>query len=618
MQDAAVASRRIQRLDPLLVNQIAAGEVIERPASVVKELVENSLDAGATRISIDLECGGIDLIRVTDDGCGIAPDELELAVAPHATSKIAGAADLERIATMGFRGEAIASIASVARLGIRSRRPDQEAASEITVDGGAQQPVRPASGPVGTSVTIRNLFFNTPARRKFMRTAQTEQARCVDAVRALAMANPGVGFRVTTSGRALLDVPPDQSPRARVLEIIGRELDGQLLEAHADEFDDARGIALWGLVGTPEVARATTKAQHVFLNGRPIRDRTIQHALKEAYRGLIEPARHPTAVLMLETAPEAVDVNVHPTKWEVRFRDTSLLHSVVLRAVRDALRQADLTTTGVLRPLPGTVTGAEAIQPGSSTAERFVDYFKREVPAATGGRLDYQRLRDALDPIKHEERGSPEPPSDLEPTSTHPPMAVPRPARRILQVHRSYVVTEDEQGVVIIDQHALHERVMFELLLERVTTGNMESQRLLTPAVVSATEPQIANLQALAPLLERLGIAAEPIGPSSIGVHAFPTLLFDRKVDPVPFMAELLERAEADDFTPDSEEALRDVLDMMSCKAAIKAGDGLGEEELTRLLDLREEVERSSNCPHGRPTSIRLSIDQLDKLFHRS
>jgi DNA mismatch repair protein MutL len=616
---------RIRPLDPLLVNQIAAGEVVERPASVVKELVENAIDAGATRIAIDLASGGIDLVRVTDDGAGIAPADLPLAVGPHATSKIAHATDLERIATMGFRGEALASIASVSRLTIRSRRPEDDGASEISVEGGAAHPVKPTSGPVGTSVHVRNLFFNTPARRKFLRTAQTEQTRCVDAVRSLAAANPRIGFRVSADERTLLDLPPDQSPRARALEILGRELDSRFLEAHADQFDDARGIALWGLVGLPDIARATNRAQHIFLNGRPIRDKTIQHALREAYRGLIEPSRHPTAVLMLETAPDAVDVNVHPTKWEVRFRDTSLLHSVVLRAVRDALRAADLTTTGLLRPLPGTLRGSEAIQPsGSIDAARFVEYFRRDVPASTGGRLDYDRLRAALDPIRSESHhaATDEPPAHADqspPDASHVPgFLSPRPARRILQVHKSYIVTEDEHGVLIVDQHALHERVMFEVLLERVTAGNLESQRLLTPAIVQATESHLAALDSLAPLLTRLGIQAEPIGPTSIAIHAFPTLLFDRKVDPVEFLAELLDHAETDAFNPDSEEALRDVLDMMSCKAAVKAGDALAEHELSNLLDLRDQIERSSNCPHGRPTSIRLTIDQLDKLFHRS
>lgn len=622
MQEAAPAtgmSRRIHRLDALLVNQIAAGEVVERPASVVKELVENSLDAGAGQVNVELSSGGIDLVRVTDDGSGIASDQLELAIAPHATSKIADAGDLERIATMGFRGEALASIASVSRLTIRSRRRDEDSPTEIHVEGGDQQPTRPAAGPVGTTITVRSLFYNTPARRKFLRTAQTEQARCLDAVRSLAMANPHVGFRVSADERTLLDLPGAQSPRTRALEILGRELETRLIEAHADQFDDSRGIALWGLVGLPDIARTTNKSQHVFLNGRPIRDRTIQHALKEAYRGLIEPARHPTAVLMLETAPDAVDVNVHPTKWEVRFRDTSLLHSVVHRAVRDALQGADLTTQGLLRPLPG-IRDATAIQPDAKLdPERFVEYFKRDVPASTGGRLSYDRLREALDPIREQTHqvGSPEPPQ-IDHVNAESSFVTPRPARRILQVHRSYIVTEDERGVVIVDQHALHERVMFEMLLDRVTHASLESQRLITPAVVPSTERQIAHLGELTDLLTRLGIEAEPIGPTTIGIHAFPTLLFDRRVDPVEFISELLERAEHDDFSPDSEDALRDVLDMMSCKAAIKAGDQLGETEILRLLDLREEVERSSNCPHGRPTSIRLTIEQLDKLFHRS
>ncbi len=621
---ASTSPAPIRVLSPLVANQIAAGEVVERPASVVKELLENALDAGATRIAIDLEQGGIELVRVTDNGRGIPTDELPLALAPHATSKIADAADLDHIASLGFRGEALASISSVARVQIRSRTPDAVGASSIDAEGDRVSPVSPAAGPVGTSVSVRNLFFNTPARRKFLKTIPTEQGRCMDAVRDLALAHPAVAFHAAADGRVLLDLPPDQSPKARTVQVLGEELAPELLEVSADQFDDARGLALWGLVGRPSLARPTGKHQHLFVNGRAIRDRTVQHALAEAYRGLIEPSRYPTAVLMLEMSPAGVDVNVHPAKAEVRFRDSSLVHSAVFRAIRDALRAADLTPAlhwsrptpaNAASPTPTGLLPAELPGPGTPIAppdtQRFVEFFKHAQPA-TPSRFEYQSIKRALD----------EAPS---PVPSDPQLSIsPRPSPRILQVHKSFLVTEDESGVVIIDQHALHERVMFEYLLARVSARaasgeiGLESQQLLTPAVVDATPQQVERLADLQPLLTKIGIAAQPFGLSSVGISAFPSFLFDRGVEPVEMMQDLLEQAESRAFAPNSEEALRDTLDMMACKAAVKAGDRMSDIELEELIKLRAEVERSSNCPHGRPTSIRLSIKELEKLFGRT
>jgi DNA mismatch repair protein MutL len=657
LSDASLAGRRsIRKLAPLLVNQIAAGEVIERPASVVKELVENSIDAGSTRIGIDLERGGIELIRIADDGCGIPPEELPLALAPHATSKIREADDLDRIATKGFRGEALASIASIARMSILSRPHDADEAFIIEASGDEQGEPRPASRPPGTTIEARNLFFNTPARRKFLRTPQTEQTRCMEWIRNLAMAHPRVAFTVTSDGRKVLDLAPDQSPRTRVLEIIGRELDSQLIEVGIDQFDDARGIALWGLVGLPTIARATARAQHVFLSGRAIKDKTIQHALREAYRGLIEPGRHPTAVLMIEMSPEGVDVNVHPAKLEVRFRDQSMVHQAVLHAVRDALRAHDLTPSAAERSPglggAGSVGGETAILAphergggGGHTApsiepKRFAEVFTRGVPVSTGGQLSYDAIRAAM-----EEPQGEHPPtvSESDRPSHHtgsPTFTAPRPASepvsirkasKVLQIHRSYLVTEDESGIVLIDQHALHERVMFEKLLARVTSPEgepiaLETQRLLTPAVVPAAPAAVELLEALKPLLDRLGIDADPLGPASVAVHSFPSLLFSRNVDPVAFMGDLLERVEREGLPgmgkgepgiADSEAALHEVLDMMACKAAVKAGDALSEDELNELIALRERVERSGSCPHGRATTVRLTIEELEKLFDR-
>lgn len=622
-----------------MVNQIAAGEVVDRPASVVKELVENALDAGSTRITIELESGGIELIRVTDDGRGIEPDDLPLAVAPHATSKVRAAEDLDRIATMGFRGEALASISSVSRLRVQSRTAGGEGAMVLEAEGDVVRDPVPSAGPVGTSVSARNLFFNTPARRKFLRTPATEQARCVEVARALAMAHPAIAFRVTTDGRVALDVPGGQSPRERVLAVVGRELESQLLEVSADRFDDARGLTLWGLAGLPAVARGTNKHQHVFLNGRLIRDKTIQHAIKEAYRGLIEPTKHPTCVLMIEMSPEGVDVNVHPGKTEVRFRDSSMVHQTVLRAVRDRLREADLTPTFVPRAaregdrgqlgepvLPMPTRPADPVD-----AQRFASFFTRTVPARTGGAMDFDSVRAAAGAPPTGSAGakaasppdaSGDSPLEMSPDEPAVESAAPsieaKPARGTLQVHNSYVITQDEAGVVIVDQHALHERAMFEHLLRRIAQGPLERQALLTPVAVETTESRIAGLDALEKLLDTIGVELVPLGPRTIGVRAFPSFLFERNVDPVVFVTELLEKSEDESFVPDHENAMRDVLDMMACKAAVKAGDHLSGNELDALLELRDAVERSASCPHGRPTSVRLTIKELEKLFHRS
>lgn len=613
--DEQGAAPEIRTLPALLVNQIAAGEVVERPASVVKELVDNAIDAHAARIRVDLEAGGVELVRVTDDGIGIGAGQLRKAIEAHATSKIRESADLDRIATMGFRGEALASIASVSRLTIRSRTRAEEHASSLSCEGDSVTEVRPDSGPVGTSITVRNLFFNTPARRKFLKTPRTEQMRCAEIVRDLAIAHPAIGFTLTVDGAVRLDLPPGQPVIERAVAVLGKEFGEQLLPVSADEFDDARGMSLWGLAGLPEIARPTIKGQHVFINGRPVRDRTIQHALSEAYRGLIEPSRKPTVVLMLEMDPGSVDVNVHPAKAEVRFRDSSLVRSVILRAVRSALQRADLTPAwgGAARgsdQRPNhNMYGAGA--PSGVSAQQLADTLRGINPHYGVRPYDIDALRSAVAPSSLGFASA----SDPEQT----PAGLPMPVRRdpVLQVHNSFLVTQDAQGVVIIDQHALHERVMFEKLLARISSGNLPSQRLLTPVTIDASADRIEALERVQPLLERLGFEADAMGPETIGVHAFPSFLDERRVDPQEFLEDLLDRAEKNGIPSDQEDALRDLLDMMSCKAAVKAGDTLTPQELEELLRMREQVERSSNCPHGRPTTIRLTIRELERRFGR-
>lgn len=637
----------IRQLPPLLVNQIAAGEVIERPASVVKECVENAIDAGACRIDVAIEAGGKELIRIADDGCGIPFDELELAVAPHATSKIEKQEDLDAIATMGFRGEAIASIASVSRLSILSRPKDQNEAGLIESEGEHTKPPRPASGPPGTTITVRNLFFNTPARRKFLKTDQTEAGRISDALENLALAHPAIAFSLQQNQRKTIDLPPESTPFERAFDVLGRELQPQLLPIDVDE----RGMRLRGLAGTPDIARGTSKHQRIFLNGRLINDRSIVHAIKEAYRGLIEPCRFPTIVLFIEMNPAQVDVNVHPAKLEVRFRNQAQVHGTVLSTIRRVLRDADLTPSFDLHrtdegrarlavpPMPPPEFGrGRSRTPGThddsgtaststsdehDSAAQVAAYLKQLNPKQKG--FIYSEVKQALALEAPEllgdvrdEGSSRNPSAPQSPDLSHDQLPTLRAATDVMQVHSSFLVTQDENGLLIIDQHALHERVMFEKLRERMEAGTLESQRLLMPATVIVDRSQVDHLDSLKPLLNRLGIDVEPIGPTTIAVHSFTGLLFERNVDPVDFMTDLLNRAENDGLADDPEAALHEVLDMMACKAAIKAGDRLSQSELAELLRYRDQVERSSNCPHGRPTSLRLTIHDLEKQFGRT
>lgn len=616
----------IRKLPALLVNQIAAGEVIERPASVLKELVENSIDAGATKITVELEQGGIELIRISDNGCGINPDQITLALTPHATSKISESEDLDRIATMGFRGEALASITSVARVTITSRTRDHDEGQTIYAEGERIEDPTPAGCPAGTTIEVRNLFFNTPARRKFLRTPTTEQTRCMEWLRDLAMANPSIGIRCLGDEKVKLDLPPNQSPRERALAIVGKELESQLVEVSVDQYDNARGVLMWGLVGLPSIARATSKAQHVFLNGRTIRDRTVQHAIREAYRGLIEPGRHPTAVLMIEMAPSAVDVNVHPAKLEVRFRDQSMVHRAVYHGIRDALTQADVTPT-VFSRLPGAGSGgATAIMPQAMPAQpveqqvdRIVEYLNTN-PKSSDSPEDLRShlakvLRSPDLPSFGPSVPAQQPAQPLSEERLLPPITN---TVNVLQVHSSYLLCQDEQGVLIIDQHALHERMMFNKLISRVTgSGSLEQQGLLSPIVVEVAPAIIDQFDELSELFERIGINAAPMGPRSVGVSSVPSFLLSRNVDPGTFLDELFERIEHEGFVPSKEEALHEVLDMMACKAAIKAGDKLSESELAEIIALRDTTDRAASCPHGRPTTVRLTIDELEKLFDR-
>lgn len=627
------ANRRpIQQLPPSLVNRIAAGEVIERPASVVKELVENAVDAGATHVTVEVEDGGRELIRVIDDGGGIPPGEMLLAFASHATSKLCSDEDLFAIRTMGFRGEALASIGSVghARILSRTREPDA-VAYEIQNRGGELGDPQAAAGNPGTTVEVRHLFFNVPARRKFLKGTQTEYGYIAEQVLRTALPLPGIAFKLFHNGRLTLDLPAVGSPEERWLAAWPDDFREQRLPVDVRDAE----VGLAGIIGLPELARPVAKYQHLYLNGRPIRDKFVQHALREAYRGLTEPGRHPAAVLLLTLPPHDVDVNVHPTKAEVRFRDSGRIHGLVLGAVRERLLGADLAPRAV------AATARPSLEPAARTnlQQQLADFFKAAQPAVTQPVLPLRPdpapaaaeppagqtlLSASAVPAERADADTLARPTDTRagPASREttplpaPELPVAADGGRAIQLHNSYLVAETDDGMIIIDQHALHERVIFEELLARVTGGPLESQRLLIPIPLRASQRQIDLLEQVQPLLENLGIEVTVAGPDSVAVLAFPTFL--HRLDPGEFVRELLERGEQELLDLTQEQLLHEVLDMMACKAAIKAGDPLTAGEITALLARKDLVERSSNCPHGRPTTLRLSLRDLEKQFKRT
>lgn len=597
---------RIQKLPPAVVNRIAAGEVVERPASVVKELLENALDAGPTRVDVALEQGGVALVRVSDDGCGIPPDELPLAIVQHATSKLRVAEDLERIGTLGFRGEALASIGEVSRLVIRSRTADAAGAS-ITVDGGRVGEVVPEGCGVGTTVEVHQLFGNVPARRAFLRAAQTEWSHSSEAFVRTALAHPGVAFTLahnaaSARGRRVHDLPATDSWRRRISDLYGEALGSRLLEVEAADGD----IAVSGFVGRPEDDMAGTRLQHLFVAGRPFRDRSILHAVQEAYRGMLLSGRQPIVFLQFAIPPDAVDVNVHPAKMEVRFREPSRLYRLVLAALRTRFLAEDMTTR--LKP---PVVEAE--------------------PAALSGRLWADQP--AADPERSAWRPDaafvPSPAHPSTPTSTPTSTWDPRPDavpaweqaaaadERAVQMHNRYLIVEAGDGIEVIDQHALHERVLYERLKAAVERGGLDVQRLLVPERIDLSPAELELVQEHAATLRQAGMEVEPFGGTTVIVTSKPVLA--GKTPAAAIVREALDRLATVAAGPGRAASLLvdEVLHGLACKAAIKAGDPLSQPEVDALVRDRRLVRESHHCPHGRPTSLTLSRHELDRQFRR-
>lgn len=606
-----------------MVNMIAAGEVIERPASVVKELMENSIDAGATKITVSVEDGGRKLISVADDGCGMDAEDLTRAFEPHTTSKIKTSADLQGISTLGFRGEALASIASVAQVKAVSRTPDSTQANYIEIDCGNKSGVSPCSADFGTTIHIRDLFYKLPARRKFLKTANTETSHIIEQFTRVALgfyfvsdpalhnkqqqgaAGRNLDLTLIHNGRELYRLSGKQILRQRIGELFPMLPAGageDFIEAESSE----RGLHIFALLGTPGVSRTSNKFQYIFLNGRFIRDKFISHAIKEAYRGLLEPDRFPVVFLFIGMPYEDYDVNVHPTKIEVRFYNANLVYSQVLACLREKLLSTNLETHA---KLPAKETPPAAGHRDQGITDAIAEFLKRHRPAHA--RQQSGPVSERHFPAVH--AGARQ---AVEGGVSQPVSGIGDEQRRFIQIHDSFIVAQTDDGFVIIDQHALHERIIYEHLRRRISAGKLESQKLLIPESFEISEGLADVIEGNAELFEKLGIELVPFGPRTMAIQAFPSLLAN--VAPLDFVLDLIDLLDRKVAGPDAEKLLEEVLNIAACKAAVKAGQKLSDSEIEQLLADKGLAESASRCPHGRPTTIKFSISELEKQFKRT
>jgi DNA mismatch repair protein MutL len=688
----------IRQLTQAIINQIAAGEVVERPASVVKELLENAIDAGATRIDLAVERGGKDLIRVADNGQGMTADDLVLAFQPHATSKLADAADLFRIRTLGFRGEALAAISEVARVRCQTRQAGDGEGSELSIDAGAFGPVKECGCSPGTVIEVRNLFHNTPVRRTFLKSDLTESGHVADMFSRIALAHPEVHLTYRSGNKVIYDLPPAPGTRERIATFFGRELAESLLWVEGNSGD----MQLWGYVAHPSQSRSTAKGQFLFIGGRYVRDRSLSHALNEAYRGLLMVGRMPVAFLHLEIPADEVDVNVHPTKVEVRFRDSHRVYSHLLSTLRQTFLKSDLHSrlqstqeAAAAEPAPVMAGAGQSARPERGLADetgptfggsygrfdlaggpsdretvsswfepsragpRLPDSFGEPVPPpwaqslplgfpvgpgeafdefSAGTRSDAPAAPATLPPVDSRSiAGAGFSPSQTQALSTGglagdaeapaqtvqpgptiaqaPSSDAAAPLHKAIQVHDTYLIAETGDGMMVIDQHALHERILYEELRARVARGHVESQRLLVPEPVDMTAAEAAALVEQSELLLQLGLEVEPFGGDTVLVRSMPAML--PRVVPERLVRDLAEHFRTQPLPPTRDGLLAELLHMVACKAAVKAGQPLTGPEIAALLERRHLVADAHHCPHGRPTALVFTKADLEKQFGR-
>ncbi len=608
---------RIQQLPTLIVNQIAAGEVIERPASVVKELLENSVDAGASRIEIDVEQGGQDLIRLVDDGDGIDPEDLPLAFSNHATSKLRKVDDLFAIGTFGFRGEALASIGGVAHVVLQSRPPGREVGAMIECRGSELSPVRPWNGSPGTRIEVRQLFFNTPVRRKFLRTPATEMGHITEAVTRLALAHPrtddrpGLHLVLRHQGKSVYEVTRTATLRDRIELFFGSDVANTLYRVEGS----AGPVRLKGYICDPSCDRGSARMQYLFVNGRWVRDRSLGHAVQEAFRGLLMTGRYAISFLFLELPPEHVDVNVHPTKSEVRFRHAQSLYHLVYTSVKQALRQGEqliprLQVNSASEPLPAVT---EPTPPAQGAIPRPTpSYIARQ-----------EESRPALPPLpsRAEEPMLPprlpsRPAVPVAPLPASDTMFEQPASPRVLQLYDCYLVVETQEGMLVIDQHALHERILFEQFKARLNEGSLQTQALLIPEPVDLPGEAAGRVLEQAEALAELGLGVEDFGGGTVLLTRYPVLL-GRRSPRAAFLA-VVDYLTTQERLPTREVMFNELLSLMACHSAVRSGDRLTPEQIEELLAHRELALDHHHCPHGRPTSLLLSRQELERQFRRA
>jgi len=604
----------IRQLSPETVNRIAAGEVVERPASVVKELVENALDAGATEIEVVTVSGGLSLIRVTDDGIGMDARDLALCVERHATSKLDGD-DLLAIHTLGFRGEALPSIGAIAHLSIASRPRGARDALEIAVDRGAKQPLKPAALNPGTRIEVRDLFSATPARLKFLKSERSENLAVSEAVKRLAMAHPNVGFSLTMGERTGLRLPRTDATSEGMLQRLGRIMGREFMDDAVPVSGERDGIGVRGFAGLPTLHRPDASQQFLFVNGRPVRDKLVIGAVRVAYGDLVPKGRHPLLALFVDLPPTEVDVNVHPAKVEVRFRDGATVRSLLIGALRHALENAGFRASAQ----GGARTLETLARTPAATPQQYRHYdpapssFRFEAPAQSGGFAEerqaaFQAPFEAFDTPSADSNAHDE--ASVVPGNEHRPLGAAR-----AQLHETYIVAQTETSVVIVDQHAAHERLVYERLKRALANGGVARQALLIPAVVEVGDDEALALDEKAEELAELGLVLEKFGPAAVAVREVPALLGTSSVDGLvkDLAAELLN----DGTAAPLRERLEAIASRMACHGSVRAGRRLTAAEMNALLREMEATPFSGQCNHGRPTYVELKLSDIERLFGR-
>ncbi|KPJ95921.1 MAG: DNA mismatch repair protein [Gammaproteobacteria bacterium SG8_11] len=625
---------RIKRLPTQLANQIAAGEVVERPASVVKELIENSLDAGAKNIDIEVEKGGMSLLRLKDNGCGIHKDDFVLALSRHATSKISSFEDLEKVLSLGFRGEALPSISSVSRLELRSRRQEDDSGWKVTGDGGDRiSEPQPVAHPVGTTVEVRDLFFNTPARRKFLRTEKTEFTHLENVIKRIALSRFDVGFTVQHNQRPVHRLRPaanEADKQKRVADICGSPFVQQSLQLEYS----AAGMRLWGWISLPTFSRSQADLQYFYVNGRMVRDKVVTHSIRQAYQDVLYHGRHPAYVLYLEMDPAMVDVNVHPTKHEVRFRESRLVHDFIFRAIHQSLAEvrpgddslsarpaahadeenvwayADGDAAMAVQHAPQNTFQSKlgfSLQPGQSDSGGGMGHYRHQqnIPLNVEEHLKaYDALHTSVS------RAAMEFPQQTVQQEGMPPLGF-----AVAQLHGVYILAENAQGLIVVDMHAAHERITYERLKQSHAGEGIRSQPLLVPMSIAVSKGEVKLVEQSQEIFSELGFVVEPLSEEAVVVRQIPTALKGADIESLvrDVLADLAEHGTSNRIR----EHINELFATVACHGSVRANRRLSHAEMNALLRDMESTERSGQCNHGRPTWVQLRMDQLDKLFMR-